>query len=498
MKPDAAFLSADYADCADFPLQWVVHGRHGNTRKPSVLFRGALYWNLRNLRNLRTTIASLFILIGSANAEPASFFRDVRPILRANCVGCHKPGKTKGGLDLTSYAALLKGGKSGDTLKAGHAESSELFTQIDGTEPEMPKDAEPLTAAEVAVIRQWIAEGAKDDTPAELGAAHHLAAPPVYRSAPAISALASSPDGAVLAVAGWHEVILRSGDGEQMLGRLVGESPRVESLAFSPDGKQLAVAGGAPSEYGEVQIWDVAEKRLVRAIKASVDCFFGISWSPDGGKVAVGCADKLVRVFAIADGKEVMRCDNHIDWVFATAWSRDGARLVSVSRDKAVKLIEVASGHLIDDLAKPRDPLLCIARHPAEDLVAFGSETGQVRLHKVAPRGGRLAEGDDKEESSVREFDRLPGPVHAVAFSPDGALLAATGAKGETRIWQSGDGKKVAQIPSVGCALFTLACSSDGTRLVTGGADGKLRIYEAKTGTIVKTLVAVPLEVAAK
>jgi WD40 repeat protein len=293
---------------------------------------------------------------------------------------------------------------------------SELFLQLDGAEPEMPKDADPLTAAEIATIQRWLAEGANDDTPADPGVAHHLTAPPTYRSAPAIAAIAWSANPAVLAVAGWHEVVLRSADGEQLLGRLVGESPRVESLAFSPDGSTLAVAGGAPSEYGEVQLWNVAEKKLTRSIKAGTDCVYGISWSPDGTKIAIGCPDKLVRVFAVADGREIMRCDNHIDWVFATAWSHDGARLVSASRDRAIKLIDVASGLLIDDLAKAREPLLCIARHPTEDLVAFGSDAGQVRLHKIAPRGGRLAEGDDKEESSVREFERLNGPVHSLAF----------------------------------------------------------------------------------
>ena len=443
-------------------------------------------------------LLGVLFLLRSASAEPVSFFREVRPILRANCLGCHKPGKLKGGLDLTSHAALLKGGKSGDTVKPGDAANSELFTQIDGAEPEMPKDAEPLNAAEIATIQRWIAEGAKDDTPADPGAAHHLDAPPAYRNAPAISALAWSPDGAVLAVAAWHEVVLRSGDGEKLVARLVGDSPRVESLAFSPDGKLLAVAGGAPSEYGEVQIWDVAGRNLVRSFKTSTDCFFGISWSPDGGKLAVGCADKLVRVFSVTDGSEIMRCDNHIDWVFGTAWSRDGARLVSASRDKAVKLIDVATGHLIDDLAKPRDPLLCVARHPVEDLAAFGSDTGEIRLHKVAPRGGRLAEGDDKEESAVREFERLPGPVNAIAFSPDGALLAATGAKGETRIWKTADGKRIAQIPSPGVALFALAFSSDGTRLATAGADGLMRFHDAKTGAMLKTFMPVPLDVAAK
>jgi len=443
------------------------------------------------------TFSSALICVSAISAEPLSYFRDVRPLLRANCIGCHKPGKTKGGLDLTTHAAVLKGGKTGEGLKAGHAEDSELLIQIEGAEPEMPKDADPLTADEVATIRRWIAEGAKDDIPSNPGAAHHLAAPPVYRSAPAIASLAWSPDGGILAVSGWHEVILRSGDGEQVLGRLVGESPRVESIAFSPNGKQLAIAGGAPSEYGEVQIWDVAGKKQVRSIKASTDCFYGISWSPDGSRVAVGCADKLVRVFALSDGKEVMRCDNHLDWVFATAWSRDGARLVSASRDKAIKLIDVSTGHLIDDIAQPREPLLCVARHPSEDWIAFGSDNGQIGLHKIAPRGGRVAEGYNNADNTVRGFERLSGGVHAIAFSPDGKLLAATGAKGETRIWTSSDGKRVAQIPSPGGALFTLAFTRDGTHLATAGADGQLRFYDPKTGALVKTLIAVPIEVAA-
>ena len=193
-----------------------------------------------------------------------------------------------------------------------------------------------------------------------------------------------------------------------------------------------------------------------------------------------------------------MRCDNHLDWVFATAWNRDGSRLVSASRDKAIKLIDPASGHLIDDIAEPREPLLCLARHPADDLIAFGSDSGQVRLHKIAPRGGRLAEGDNKEESSVREFERLNGAVNALAFSPDGKLLAATGARGETRVWKTENGQRVAQIVGDGKPLYAVAFTADGQQIATAGAEGRVRIYEAATGKPVREFVSVPLDVAAR
>mgnify|MGYP006142798263 FL=1 len=71
-----------------------------------------------------------------------------------------------------------------------------------------------------------------------------------------------------------------------------------------------------------------------------------------------------------------MQCDNHLDWVFGTAFAHDGSKLISISRDRGVKLIDMASGHLIDDAARPREPVLALARHPLEDLVAFtGTES---------------------------------------------------------------------------------------------------------------------------
>src|SRR6266852_2407703 len=113
--------------------------------------------------------------------------------------------------------------------------------EIGGVEPSMPKEGDPLTQGEVAMIERWIAQGAKNDTPANANS-FKLSEPPTYTSAPVISALAYSPDGKVLAISGYHEVLLHSADGSNLVARLVGESPRIESLAFSSNGAILAVA----------------------------------------------------------------------------------------------------------------------------------------------------------------------------------------------------------------------------------------------------------------
>ena len=424
-----------------------------------------------------------------------SFSREVWPVLRANCVSCHRPGKLKGQLDLTSMAALIRGGENGEVLIKGAPADSPLVAVVSGDEPEMPPEGAPLTAAEVDLLSRWVSEGAVDDTPVEGLGTRRPEQLPVYNALPAVPALAFSPDGSILAVAGHHEIVLHRSDGSAIIGRWLGNSPRIESLAFSLDGKFLAACGGAPSEFGEIQLWDVAAGTLVRSIRAGSDTLYGVSWSDDGTRLAVGGADKLVWAFDAASGARLMQCDNHLDWVFGTAFAHDGSKLISISRDRGVKLIDMASGHLIDDAARPREPVLALARHPLEDLVAFTGTEGKVRLHRMAPRGGRLQEGDDKEESAVREFEHMATPLHAVAFSADGTRLACGGQNGEIRLFLTESGKREATIPSAGGPIFTLAFHPQEHYLASAGSDGQVRFYDTTDGHLMKTFGAVPLGV---
>ena len=123
----------------------------------------------------------------------------------------------------------------------------------------MPKDKAPLDADHVALIRKWVAEGAVDDTPKNAVQRYDQEHPPIYQRPPVVTSLDYSPDGKLLAVAGFHEVLLNHADGSGIVARLIGLSERIESVRFSPDGKLLAVAGGLPARMGEVQIWDVEE-----------------------------------------------------------------------------------------------------------------------------------------------------------------------------------------------------------------------------------------------
>jgi mono/diheme cytochrome c family protein len=97
------------------------------------------------------------------SAGEVLFESKVRSVLSAKCVSCHREGNRKGGLDLTTFDAMLRGGESGAALVTGKPGESAVYLRsvaADGERPEMPEKGEPLTKAEAAALRGWIAAGA--------------------------------------------------------------------------------------------------------------------------------------------------------------------------------------------------------------------------------------------------------------------------------------------------------------------------------------------------
>ncbi len=98
-----------------------------------------------------------------AATPPVSYSRQVAPILALHCNGCHGDA---GGFRTRTYPDLMKGGNLGQSVVPGDANASLLVHFLDGRRGEehrMPLGGRPLGAAEIAWIRRWIAEGARED-----------------------------------------------------------------------------------------------------------------------------------------------------------------------------------------------------------------------------------------------------------------------------------------------------------------------------------------------
>lgn len=450
-------------------------------------------------------------------AAPVSYYREIRPILQKRCQGCHQPVSQGGKLIVTSYEAFKAGGFSGPSFVPGSPADSAIMRYITGNPPSMPKGQKPLETAQVDLIRRWIAEGAKNDTPVvkdPIDQNH----PPVYAAPPVVTALAYSPDGKTLAVSGFREVLLHHADGSGLTARLVGKSSRINALAYSPDGRILAAAGGSPARFGEVQFWDTATNKLVNTVQLTYDEIYGASFDATGTRLACGSADNSVRIVSVPDGKLLLKFDNHSDWTFATCWTLprsssgqpanaaneqnknptnrvgkfdEDDHILSTGRDKAIKLIVAKTGSFVDDINTFTSAYRSMARHPKENHVLVAGEDGIPRLYQVFRTKPRTMNQED--HNLLRAYEPFGAPLNCLAFSPDGSRFAVGGEANEVRVYNTADGSRVATAKPTGPVTFSLAYSPDGKQLAAAGLDGNVRLFDASTGALIKEFIPAPV-----
>jgi mono/diheme cytochrome c family protein len=115
----------------------------------------------------RTIACGSFGMVAAATAatpEPVDFSRDIQPLLAKRCVACHGPDTQESGLrldDRTAATGVLESGSR--AIVPGTAAESELLARITSTDPDlqMPPEGPRISAAQVAILRQWIDEGAE-------------------------------------------------------------------------------------------------------------------------------------------------------------------------------------------------------------------------------------------------------------------------------------------------------------------------------------------------
>ena len=110
-------------------------------------------------------IATLTIAFGmhSAQAEAIDFDRDIAPIFNAHCVKCHGPAKQQGGLRFDHASGALKKGDSDEPgIVPGDVAASQLIQRVTSEDESswMPPEGDRLSAAEIGLLKRWIAAGA--------------------------------------------------------------------------------------------------------------------------------------------------------------------------------------------------------------------------------------------------------------------------------------------------------------------------------------------------
>jgi hypothetical protein len=196
----------------------------------------------------------------------------------------------------------------------------------------------------------------------------------------ALTCLAFSPDGCVLA-SGSESIVLFDSNSGNLLLKLSHHTSAVRCLAFSPDGSVLA--SGSRDEL--VVLADAKSGSVLHKLEHHADGVMCLAFSPDGSVLASGSRDKSVVLVDALSGSVLHTLAHHTDMVWCLAFSPDGSVLASGSRDKSVVLVDAKLARILHKLKHHTKEVWCLAFSPDGSVLASGSEDTSIALvpHKV-------------------------------------------------------------------------------------------------------------------
>jgi WD40 repeat protein len=322
--------------------------------------------------------------------------------------------------------------------------------------------------------------------------------------------LTFSPDGKRIASSSFDQTTrLWDGDTGALIATLTGHSGRVLASAFSPDSRRLVTG----SQDRSIRLWDAADGRPITTLfghegevhtlayrgdgkllaSASADqtarvwdveaaerngilsghgsFVYGVAWHPDGRRLASAAWDGTIRQWDADSGRQVSSRPVS-RYGFSVAYSPKGGLLASLSRDNAIHLWSPEDGRELHRWTAPTDHWLTgqVTFSPNGKLLAASCSDGVVRLWDVESRAAAGAWRGHK------------GPVHGVAFSPDGRFLASSGSDGDAmvQVWEVKAGALARSLPLGKESVFAVAWSADGKLLASASKDGLVRLWDTE------------------
>jgi len=258
-----------------------------------------------------------------------------------------------------------------------------------------------------------------------------------------VHALSFSDDGNLLASAGYRVVKLWERQRDTQLQKLAAEGA-ITAAATSADGALAATAAA-----GKVLVWNLASGQAVATLDGFEKGVAALAFAPDGAQLAAGGEDQLLRVWTIADGTVVREIATPAP-IRAAVFDKEGARLISGHGDNIIRVWSLAVAESTEaeategtetpeqppapalEIKGHGNPVTCLALVPNADQLVSGSEDGTARVWNLA------------DGAQVRAMN-LGSAVWSISVSSDGSLFAAGGEGKIARVWNA-QGQQQAEI----------------------------------------------------
>lgn len=331
-----------------------------------------------------------------------------------------------------------------------------------------------------------------------------------------VTSVAFSPDGKSLATASRSNRVCIIWDVEtgKAWRRALLHRKAVKSAAFHPNGRWLLTA----SEDRVVTLWDAEAAKLLRPYHGFINESRSVEFSGDGRWLVIGNSDGTVRWWDLLQGKVSRTLQSGQKAVRDVAFNEDGRLLAAVGSDGSARFYEVSTGRELKVLSGHTGPITCVEFSRDGRWAATGSEDGTVRVWDVetwrpvrtfparetlqvrsisfSPGGRWLASAawgkfggtalvlwdlESGEQAHAWSGAEREGHFTAVAFSPDGKILAASHGR-KTRLINPQSRQDVGQLED-GDFPTSLRFSRDGRRLAAVDvADRSVQVWDLEAG----------------
>lgn len=449
---------------------------------------------------------SAALSLSAADKEEKITFEDhILPIFENKCLNCHNPDEAKGGLDLSTYGAMLNGGSGGKVIEPEDPASSRIYSLMAHTEePYMPPRKPKAPDAELAVIAKWINGGiletsnskakksdkpkmdmtlitasGKPDGPAAMPE-HVILQPELVTERPnAVPALAHSPWAPIVAVAGQKQVILYHSEDFDVLGILPYPEGFPQSLSFSSSGAILQAGGGRGGKSGNVVAWDVKTGERIFEVGREFDIVLGSDISPDHRNVVMGGPGKIFKIWDTVSGEQITAVKKHPDWMLTADYSPDGVLLATGGRNSGLYVWEGATGLEFYTLKGHTAAVTNVGWRPDSNILGSISEDGQAMLWEM------------NEGKQIKKWTAHSGGGLAIDFSPDGLMIATAGRDKTVKLWKV-DGAALRTIKASDDIVMSVAFTNDSKRVISGDYNGVIKVWNVADGAELGELDANP------